>query len=136
MKAIGYWFLQLTWGCLLTIVGGIVTLVLFLFGFRPKVFGYSIYIEVGRHWGGLNLGGFFFIQKDGNLHLKQHEYGHGFQNIFLGPLMPFLIAIPSAIRYHYRKYQRAKGRPLKPYEAIWFEKWATDLGKKYDKDGS
>ncbi|WP_102027764.1 hypothetical protein [Salirhabdus sp. Marseille-P4669] len=133
MKLTLYWLIQLTWGICLTVVGGILTLVFLLFGNKPQRFGYSIYVEIGKHWGGLNLGGFFFVQEGATTALKSHEYGHSFQNLWLGPLMPFLVTIPSAIRYHYRNLQHAKGKPLKPYDAFWCEKWATNLGKKYYK---
>jgi len=134
MKVILYWFIQSTWGFCLTAIGGVLTLLFLLAGLRPKVFGYSVYVEVGKQWGGLNLGGFFFVQKGASLSLKRHEYGHSFQNLGLGPLMPFLITIPSAIRYHYRNYKQRKGCSLKAYDAFWCEKWATDLGYKYYRE--
>ena len=36
--------------------------------------------------------------------LIRHEGGHGIQNIIFGVLMPFLVSIPSFIRYWYRKH--------------------------------
>jgi hypothetical protein len=133
MKIFFYWLIQLTWGILLTLVGGIISLIMIVIGYKPRMFGYSVYIEVGKHWGGLNLGGFFFVQKGASHALKSHEYGHSIQNLWLGPLMPFLVTIPSAIRYHYRKYKLKKGYTLKPYDAFWCERWATELGEKYSK---
>lgn len=66
-----------------------------------------------------------------------HEWGHGIQNIILGPLMPFLVAIPSCIRYWYRELLVRSGEKkyadLPDYDSIWFEGWATKLGKKYYK---
>ena len=32
-------------------------------------------------------------------HVNKHELGHSYQNAILGPFMPFMVAIPSAIRY-------------------------------------
>jgi hypothetical protein len=133
MKGVLYWFIQLTWGICLTAIGGILTFVFILMGHKPRRFGYSIYVEVGKHWGGVNFGGIFFVQKGASISLKSHEYGHSFQNLWLGPLMPFLITIPSAIRYHYRIHMHAKGHSLGPYEDVWFEKWATELGERYYK---
>ena len=130
-----YWLVQLTWGIPLNIIGVVVALVFVLSGHRPKRFVYAIYFEVGRNWGGVNLGGFFFVQKNASLVLKQHEYGHSFQNMMLGVLTPFVINIPSAIRYHYRNYKRAKGHILTPYDEFWCESWATKLGKKYGERG-
>lgn len=133
IKFILYWIIQLTWGIVLTAIGGFITVMLIIFGYKPKVFGFSVFVEFGTNWGGLNLGGFFFVQNGASLSLKQHEYGHSFQNLWLGPLTPFLITIPSAVRYHYRRIKRKKGLRLKPYDSFWCEKWATDLGKKYYK---
>ena len=133
MKTFLYWLIQLTWGLPLTFVGGLISLVLIGMGNKPRKFGYSIYFEVGQNWGGVNFGGFFFVQKNASHHLKSHEYGHSFQNMVLGFFMPFLVSIPSSLRYHYRKYKRKKGHSLQPYDQFWCEGWATRLGEKYDK---
>ena len=49
--------------------------------------------------------------------------------------MPFVISIPSAIRYHHRKQIRKKdpekAKELPDYDSIWFEGQATEWGKKY-----
>ena len=51
---------------------------------------------------------------------------------FLGIIYPFLIGIPSAIRYWYRelKYYRKNKQPSTPYDSIWFEGQATRWGHK------
>lgn len=134
MRKFLYWFIQLTWGLPLNLFGAAIALVLLFRGCKPKIFGYAIYFEVGRNWGGVNFGGFFFVQKNANTLLKSHEYGHGFQNLLLGPLMPFLVTIPSTVRYHYRNYLRGKGYSLPPYDQFWCEGWATRLGVKYYKN--
>ena len=97
-KTIIFWFLSLTWGLPMTLMGAIVAFVLLITGHKPKRFHHSIYFEVGENWGGFEAGGFFFTDKTPSLHTKQHESGHGLQNIVLGPLMPFVVSIPSAIR--------------------------------------
>ncbi|WP_428910028.1 hypothetical protein [Niallia sp. Krafla_26] len=131
MRTFLYWLVQLTWGIPINIIGAGVAFLLICKGYKPRRFCHAVYFEVGRNWGGVNFGGFFFVQKDATLTLKRHEYGHGFQNMMLGVLMPFLIHIPSAIRYHYRNYKRAKGFNLTPYDAFWCESWATRLGEKH-----
>ena len=128
-----YWLLQFTWGFPLNVIGGILAIVLICKGYKPQKFGYAIYFEVGKSWGGLNLGGFFFVQKNASTHIKRHEYGHSFQNLMLGIFTPFLITIPSAIRYHYRNYKRAQGCSLPPYDSFWCEGWATRLGYNFYK---
>jgi hypothetical protein len=129
MSTFLYWFIQLTWGLPLNLVGGMIAFVLIGMGHKPKTFGYAIYFEIGHNWGGVNFGGFFFVQKNASMHLKRHEYGHSFQNMMLGVFMPLLVTIPSAIRYHYRNYRRAKGHSLPPYDHFWCESWATRLGE-------
>ena len=76
-----------------------------------KKFESLVMVSISR-WaktgGGVNFGGFFFVQKNASHHLKSHEYGHSFQNMVLGFFMPFIVSIPSSLRYHYRKYKRKK----------------------------
>lgn len=62
-----------------------------------------------------------------------HEAGHGLQNIVWGFLFPFVVCIPSAIRYWYRelKYHRKHIKPKTEYDDIWFEGQATRWGHIY-----
>ena len=57
---------------------------------------------------------------------NNHELGHTFQNAILGPFFIFIVAIPSAIRYWYRRFSK-KTKP--EYDAIWFEGSATSIGE-------
>ena len=101
----------------------------------PKRFHYSLYFEVGEGWGGVNFGSIFIVCKDNDADIICHEAGHGLQNIMLGVFFPFLVAIPSFIRYWYREYlvnvKKKDYDSLPDYDAIWFEGWATKLGNKY-----
>ena len=45
-----------------------------------------------------------------------------------GPLMPFIVAIPSCIRYWFRRFTK----PTTMYDGIWFERQATNLGYRMD----
>ena len=124
-----YVLLSLTWGLPLTAFGALLMLILIICGKRPKRFCYCYYIEVGKCWGGLELGLFFLKDSRESLSLMKHEQGHGLQNIYWGVLMPFVITIPSAIRYWYRRALTARGRiDLVPYSAIWFEADADRRG--------
>ena len=125
-----YVLLSLTWGLPLTLTGALIFAVLMLFGRRPRRFGYCYYIEIGRSWGGLELGLFFLKDERPSEQLMAHEHGHGLQNIVYGPLMPFVITLPSAARYWYRRIVARMGRggSLPPYNAIWFERDADALG--------
>lgn len=64
-------------------------------------------------------------------YLRSHECGHGLQNIILGPLFPFVIAIPSAIKYQYYNRCYKNEKETRPYDSIWFEGQATRWGQKY-----
>lgn len=97
-----YWLIQLSWGIILTSVGLVAAFVLLVAGRKPHLYGPNIYFEFGEKWGGLNLGPIFLCQKDANEYTKKHESGHAIQNMIYGPLMPFIITIPSACRYWLR----------------------------------
>lgn len=133
LKGVLFWLASCTWGIVLTFIGALVALALLVTGHKPHRFHYLVYFEVGNGWGGFEIGGFFVVSKDAGLSTKQHEAGHGLQNIMLGVFMPFLVSIPSAVRYWWRRWQehRGRGATLKPYDSIWFEGWATALGRKY-----
>ncbi len=141
-----YWFLSLTWGLLMTLVGLIVTLFAIIF-FKGKVHknGFSYIVEVGDNWGGISLGAVALCggyttscpNEDWFQHTRRHEFGHSIQNIILGPFFPFVVAIPSAIRYHYQNARTKRGLPNREYDAIWFEgqatRWGTSLINKIEK---
>ncbi len=135
LKAILFWLLSWTWGLPMTLVGAVCALALLVTGHKPHRFHYFVYFEVGKDWGGFEAGCFFFCNNSASLSIKRHECGHGIQNIIFGPLMPFVVSIPSAIRYWYREIVVRTGRKrysdLKPYDSVWFEGWATSLGNKY-----
>lgn len=126
-----YYILNLTWGLLMNIIGGIVALVLMCTGHKPIRCGTCIRFVVGKHWGGLNLGLFFITDAMQDGHTLKHEFGHSVQNAMYGLLYPFIVAIPSAIRYWVIAYKEKKGQPVPEYDSIWFEGQATDLGNKY-----
>lgn len=126
-----YYFLSFTWGLPLTLVGCIVALVLLCLGYRPEKFCYCWHFKVGRKWGGLEFGIIFITDDTPTLHTKCHEFGHGLQNCYWGFLMPFVICIPSAIRYWWREFIVCTGASaslLPPYDSIWFEGDATRRG--------
>ncbi|MBO4873297.1 MAG: hypothetical protein J5496_07765 [Lachnospiraceae bacterium] len=129
-----FYFLNFTWGLPLNIGGLLVCLIMLLTGHKPHRWGPCIYFNAGRHWGGAEWGVFFVTDKEDSIHVKNHEMGHAMQNCYFGPLMPFLICIPSVIRYWSRRFQeKTKHPPRKGYDAIWFEGSATRLGMRYWK---
>lgn len=132
LKIILYWLVSLSWGLPMTLLGAVVALALILTGHRPKRFYYNLYFELGERWGGSEFGGFFVVNKNPSIHILRHEAGHGLQNLMLGFFMPFLVCIPSAIRYWVRRFQYRYGkRDFSPYDSVWFEGWATRLGRRF-----
>ncbi len=136
-----YWVWELTWGGLTTIPGLVVTAfcIIFLKG-KPHKNGFSYIVEVGGNWGGLELGAVALCGRyyPGAWYeeVRLHEGGHGIQNLWWGPLMLFVICIPSAIRYWYQviAIKRGKVFPIDWYERAWFEAQADRLGAKIIRD--
>lgn len=126
-----FYILSFTWGLPLTIAGGLLALVMLGSGFTPRRFGGCMYFEVGKGWGGLNLGLVFLCQVGASDHLKTHEFGHSIQNCMWGAFTPFVVHLPSIVRYWSREWKAAHGEDLPPYDAVWFEGQATRLGEKY-----
>lgn len=121
-----------TWGFIGTFIGAVEMLVALMRKNKTvgRFNGFP-YVKFGDNWGGLTAS-FGFLIADGmgepwTAHSMQHETGHAFQNAIFGPLFPFIVLIPSAIRYWVVKIRGYR----KPYDAIWFEGSATDLGEKY-----
>ena len=116
----------------MTLIGSVIALVLILMGYKPIKNIYGWYFEIGNYWGGVDLGYISIIQKNSSQYLKNHEFGHAVQNCIFGPLFPFMIAIPSAIRYWYRAIRENLGKDNPTdYYAIWFEKQASTYGELY-----
>lgn len=127
-----YYVLSLTWGLPMTMIGAVVALCLVISGHKPKRWGGCIYFNVGKRWGGLELGLFFLTDKRDSESTKNHEFGHSIQNCRYGFLMPFIVCIPSAARYWYRELRMAMGLKNETgYDSIWFEGEATKLGNEY-----
>lgn len=108
LKSIVFYALSFTWGIIMSVIGCLAFLVLMCFGCKPKKFHDRLYIEVGSGWGGVSLGPWFIMSRGCGLYTKQHESGHGFQNALLGPLMPFVVCLPSATRYWIREFNTYK----------------------------
>lgn len=127
-----FYILSFTWGIIMTVIGLISAVVLICAGHTPKRWGGCLYFNIGENWGGLSLGLVIITDKRDNESTKNHEFGHAIQNCRYGLLMPFIVCIPSAIRYHYRNWRTGHGKKNKTgYYDIWFEGEATKLGNKY-----
>jgi hypothetical protein len=134
LKRILFYILSFTWGGIMSVIGLLVLLVTLPFG-KFGIYHGRIYKRIGKNWGGVELGCFFLCDENAGEHTMAHECGHGLQNCIWGPLFPFVIAIPSAVRYWYREFLRRHNKEkyylLPDYDAIWFEGQATKWGKEY-----
>lgn len=121
-------FRQLTRGLPMTIVGAIVFAVLFICGKRPKNYkDICPYFEVGKNWGGVEMGWFFICCKNCGDSTKRHEVGHLVQASAFNGFVMLGLSIGSAARYWWREIFGAKT----PYDSWWFEGQATKIGTEY-----
>lgn len=127
-----YYFLSFTWGLPMTLVGCIVALILTIGGKRPKKYGRCWCFEFDVNYG-LELGIFFIAPKGNYTSLKNHEHGHGIQNLWLGIFTPLVVSIPSAVRYWIREIKHLINptKKLSSYDSIWFEGTASSSGDKF-----
>lgn len=130
-----FYLLSFTWGIIASLIGFII-LIPFLITKRFEIYNNRLYGVFPKCFGdgwGFEMGCFFYVSHDcySNEKMNIHESGHGLQNIVWGPLMIFVISIPSMIRFWYRKYLIKKGKEVKPYESIWFEKQASQWGLNF-----
>lgn len=136
-----FYFISFTWGLPASFIGLLIMIPFLIIG-KVKTFSgrlYGIFPKFfGDNWG-FEMGCFYFVANNEknicemNIGLHRHECGHGIQNIIFGPLMLFIVSIPSVIRYWYRKIKikNGKGSTLKSYDSIWFEAQADYYGSKY-----
>ena len=123
-----FYTLSFTWGLPLTICGLLVAVSLMFVGYRPKRFGWAWCFEVGKGWGGLDLGLIILCGKGSSNTLKAHEYGHSIQNTKYGWAMVFLTLASAARYWYYTIMEDWLGKKLPPYESWWFEVQATEIG--------
>lgn len=135
MSKLKFYLLSFTWGLPMTFIGLIVALALMIIGKKPEKYGYCLHFKVGNNWGGASLGIIFITDTTPCEHTKMHEHGHSLQNCYFGFLMPFVVCIPSAIRYWYRelKYYRKGKTPQTKYDDFWIEGNATKRGEEFIK---
>ena len=132
-----YYILAFTWGALMTILGLIITVILwilklFVKSITFKKYHWIYYISVGpAYWGGIEIG-LMFLRDHASRDscINAHEFGHTFQNTLLGPLFIFLVAIPSAARYWIREIFPYANKT--PYDSFWAEDAASQCGKYID----
>lgn len=142
-----FYILSFTWGLPMTLVGLAVALFLRLKGKRFIRAGYCLMFPTREDWG-ISLGLVILAPEEEVWSMYQetdriplliyasglisHEHGHAIQNVYLGFLFPFLVGLPSAIRFWWREWKSKHGnKPKTDYDAVWFEGSATKTGKKF-----
>lgn len=129
-----YWLLLFTNGIIETIASLFVLLFFILMGYKPHKNHKGVYFIYGNNWGGFSLSFVAVIADNmGSDYTKEtiaHENGHSYQVCYLGVLWFFMVAIPSQIRWLRDTYNSKHNKPNIPYDLVWFEGSATDLGKE------
>jgi len=127
-----FYLRSFTWGLPVNIAGAIAALCLLTTGHKPERFGNCVNFSVGTNWGGGSMGIFMITCRNASRQLKEHEHGHSIQNCFYGPFMP-LINLRSSSRYLYRACVQClmRHQALSPYDSVWFEREASELGTQY-----
>lgn len=131
MKKSLYYTLNFTWGALMNVAGLFCAVALLCVGRKANTYHGCLHVTVGKNWGGVSLGVVIITDAEPTEHTLKHEYGHTIQNAILGPLFPFLVGVPSVLRYWKWTILEAKGVELEPYDAAWYEGQATALGEKF-----
>lgn len=126
-----YYLLQFTWGLPLNIVGGLAAVMMLICGRPPRTYGWNICFELDVNFG-LNLGVFHIISTRATTHTKNHEHGHGIQNVWFGPFTVGVVCLPSAIRFWVRRLKKKMNLPVRTeYDDAWFEGQATKTGDEF-----
>ena len=134
LSYIVFYLIQFTWGILQNLIGVVLAIWMLITGHKPHMCDPYIYFLEPNLSGSIN-GGVFIVTCTTFASTNLHEMGHGLQNLCWGPLMVFVISIPSFVRFWYREwYWKYKfpitGKALPDYDAIWFEGQATKWGTK------
>lgn len=124
-----FYLLNFTWGIIMNIIGAIAALIIMIIGVKPEKNSGSVLFRIGHNWGGVSLGIFTFVCRESGEHTLNHEFGHSIQNALFGPAFPFIVAIPSSIRYWTFTIKENKGIKIEEdYDDAWFEGQATKWG--------
>lgn len=115
-------------GLPLSLIGCVVYGFLRLISKKPKSFhGICPYFEIGKDWGGFEMGWFFVCAKDSDELLRAHELGHGLVNANIGGFRVLGYSFASMVRYWWRVITK----PKTDYYSWWYEKQATEVGQAY-----
>jgi hypothetical protein len=60
----------------MTLIGSLIFSLLQLVGFKPKKNQYGYVFEIGKGWGGVEMGPFAIVNENPSQHILDHEFGH------------------------------------------------------------
>lgn len=129
-----FYFVQLTWGLPVNIVGGILFLFFKLFRkSRHERFCNAVISYIPWKQGGLSMGLFIFMadgrEEKWTRNTRIHEYGHTIQCMLLGVFYFFVVGIPSAVWCNFFEGYRRKNNVS--YYKLYCESWANSWGQKW-----
>lgn len=125
-----YHLVQFTWGLPQNIIG----LIMYLFLFKRKHFRYGhAYVRVWKNKTSLSMGQYLFVSEKYNRYLLNHEYGHTYQSLYLGPLYLILVGIPSVLWCHLGPFEKMRKKRKIDYYSAPFEANASKLGRLHAK---
>lgn len=139
VRAFLFYLDQFTWGILQNIVGFIGFMIMKAKGCEHEKFhrSYITYIEK-KNFGGVSIGIFIFINasKTGDVRhdIRVHEYGHTIQSAILGPIWPFVIALPSVIWCGLPAIVNYRAKKDVSYYWLYCEGWSNLCGLWATKD--
>jgi RHS repeat-associated protein len=121
------WPVQLAWGGVNLVIGNLVAYgAVELFGAKTEMREHVQLIEIPhRGFGAFTLGNKVIGDPKTLKNYWQHEQGHYFQNLALGPMYMLVIGLPSLIHAGLHPIIH----PGQPYEDFYTETWADAWGK-------
>lgn len=125
------YLVQMTWGLVNELIGTVFGyFAVELFAGKTEMYEHVQLIKTGGSYGAFTIGNKVIgdtstlsTTMPSGIDVKDHEQGHYFQNLLLGPLYLPVIALPSLIHAAFSK-DHSK------YEDFYTESWASSWGKK------
>ncbi len=139
VRAILFYAWQFTYAILQNIAGIVMFIIYKSKGAESEMFHNAVITYIDKkHFGGVSLGIFIFINKntsgDKRHDVKIHEYGHTVQSLILGPLWLFVIALPSVIWCNLPVFVKMRKEKNVSYYRFYCEGWANMCGLFATKD--
>ena len=135
MKKFLFYLVQFTWALPQNLVGLIGYLILSRKNPHERFHNAFVTYVDAKNFGGVSIGIFIFIaqKKSEEWHhdTRIHEYGHTIQSLVLGPVWPFVIAIPSTIWCNFPPIVKYRKKNDISYYTLYCEGWANLWGMKW-----